>query len=72
MESSLSPSSSSTSLHLGSAIVATLSRRGPMSVPFLARVLGRRPIELEGYLQPLQDQGVIQRQENGQVSVVES
>ncbi len=48
-------------LHLGSGIVAALRQYGPMSVAFLAKTLRRRPDELESYLRPLQEQGVISR-----------
>jgi hypothetical protein len=56
-------------LHLGSEIVASLKRYGAIAVPRLAGILGRSPEELEEYLQPLQDRGVIVRNANNEVGL---
>lgn len=50
--------------HLGvhSSIVAVLRRHKDVSVDFLARTLGRKPGELEEFLNNLEQDGVLRRE----------
>jgi hypothetical protein len=57
-------------LHLGTGIVSTLQRYGPVTIPFLAKTLRRRPEELEPYLAPLREKGVI-TQDGEKISIMQ-
>jgi len=50
------------------AIVTTLKKHGSANVDFLANEIGRKPSEVEGYVQGLANAGVVSRR-NGTVSL---
>lgn len=52
-------------------IVMTLKNYGEVELDFLAELVGRSPTEVEGYLQNLEEDGIV-RQQGSKVSLVDS